>query len=59
MQDGKGDHWAATAGFMTVAAIVILEGLAVYRLNIGSMRFQAPMTEWSDATMRTLFGTTR
>jgi hypothetical protein len=59
MQDGKIDRRVATAGFVTLAVILILESLAVYRLNAGSMHVQTPMIELSETIMRILFGKTR
>jgi hypothetical protein len=58
MQDAKMGRWVATAGFVTLAAILILEGLAIYRLDMGSMHVQAPMVGWSETVMRILFGKT-
>ena len=59
MEDGKIDRWVATAGFVSLAAILILVSLAVCRLNIGAMQFQAPVIEWPETIMRILFGKIR
>jgi hypothetical protein len=59
MDDGKIDRWVAAAGFGTLAAILILEGLVVYRLEMESMTFETSVIERSETIMRILFGRTR
>ena len=55
----KIDHWTTIVGFMTLAAILIVEGMALYHLLHGPMAFRPPEMAWPATIMRLLFGGAR
>jgi hypothetical protein len=55
----KIDHWTAAIGFLTLAVILIIEGLALYHLFHGPMAFRPPEMAWPETIMRLLFGDAR
>jgi len=59
MEDGKIDRWIATIGLVTLAIILVLESVAVYRLNVASIHYKIPVIEWSETMMRLFFGKIR
>jgi hypothetical protein len=59
LQREKIDRWIALAGFMTLAVILLIEGLGLYELLGSSIHFQPPATAWPETIMRLLFGQTR
>jgi hypothetical protein len=55
----KIDRWIALAGFVTLAVILLIEGLALYELLGSPMHFQPPATMWPETIIRLLSGQAR
>jgi hypothetical protein len=58
-QREKINRWVTLAGFVALAVILLIEGMALYHLHEDSIRFLPPATVWPETIMRLLFGQAR